>query len=135
MKNFVLLLVLGFPLFLFAQNPSQAVTPDQRLIEAYGQEYIQKLVIENPFLIHRWNYYLDHAFIIRDEVPGKVNDHPVVHIDDLKNINILKLEKDQKLNRDWDKPTIYTIKDTGKMLIYHSGKDFNIAMKTHFAEN
>ncbi len=134
MKKVILLLLFYVPIFLYSQNTSGPVTPDERLFEAYGQEYVQKVLVENPFLIKRWNYYLDHAFIIVDEVAEKIADSPVVEINDLENINILKLEKEQKLSRDWNKPTIYLIKDAGKMLIYHSGKDFTNALKKHLGQ-
>ncbi|MCE7924050.1 MAG: hypothetical protein DYG98_13410 [Haliscomenobacteraceae bacterium CHB4] len=48
-----------------------------------------------------------------------------MEIPDLKRLNILALEKDQPLTRDWQKPVFYHIEGTNKVLMYFSGKDFN----------
>ncbi len=121
-------------LFSVAQDAHETVIPDDRLYEVYEREYVDGLVNENPFLIKRWNFYLDNAFLIADEVIEKQADYPSVTIADLKNINILLLEKEQKLQRDWDKPIIYKIDDTDKMLVYHAGKDFTKSLKKYLGE-
>lgn len=124
---FVLLPFSGFS----QSNESSSPTPDLRLIEAYGAEYIDRLTIDNPFLIKRWNYYLDNAFYIKDNVPEKGATYKVVQIDNLENFNILKLEKEQHLERSWDVPTLYKIENTELLLVYYSGKEFNEMLKAH----
>lgn len=112
---------------MFAQSNSETTTtpvPDQRLYEVYETDYIDRLVTENPFLIKRWNYYLDNAFYIMDAVPGKTDDKPEVTITDISNINILLLEKEQKLTHDFKGMTIYNIKNTNKCLVYLPGEKF-----------
>ncbi len=133
MKIVSIFLFLILPVFSFAQSNSNATTlqADDRLVEAFGSEYINKLKNENPFLIKRWNFYLDHAYIITDEVTGKEANYKTIQIEDLANINILKVEKEQKLERAWDVPTIYKIEHTNKLLIFYSGKDFNKKLKEH----
>ncbi len=120
--------------FSSAQNEPNTVLPDERLYEVYEREYVDGLVEENPFLIKRWNFYLDNAFLITENIPEKDNDYPTISIKDVNNINILLLEKEQNLQRDWDKPIIYKIRGTDKILVYHAGKDFTKSLKKHLGE-
>jgi hypothetical protein len=119
--TFLLLLLINI---VFAQAPTLEPEPDQRLYEVYEADYINRLLTENPFLIKRWNYYLDHAYQIIDVVPGKTDGQPQVIIPDLNNINILLLEKEQGLTHDYNIPVIYNIKNTNKCLVYLPGKIF-----------
>ena len=68
MKYFLLFVFSVFSVSIFAQ---EAVIPDERLYEVYEKEYINGLVTDNPFLIKRWNFYLDNAYKITKEVEGK----------------------------------------------------------------
>ena len=132
MKIIYYCFLLLFPLSAFSQSSDSAVPdPDARLVEAHGADYINRLKTENPFLINRWNFYLDNAFFITDDVPGKNGDYKTVHIENLEDFNILKIEKEQKLERAWDVPTIYKIENTEKLLVYYSGKEFNERLKAH----
>ncbi|MFT4663837.1 MAG: hypothetical protein ACI8YQ_003883 [Polaribacter sp.] len=117
------------------ENISHTPVPDQRLYEVYEASYINQLATENPFLIKRWNYYLDHAFYIMDAVPGKTDGKPEVTISDLSNINILLLEKEQKLTHDFEGTTIYKIKNINKCLVYLPGNKFVKLLNTALAEN
>ena len=104
---------------------SAPVEPDQRLFQLYESQYLSQLKQENPTLLERWNFYLDHAWYISELPSEKVTKKlPTVVIADLNNVNILLLEKEQNLHRDWDRQMIYRIRDTNKYLIYHSGKRF-----------
>lgn len=125
-KNLLPLLLLLFPLLLNAQTPCPAV-PDARLYAVYDSTYLETVRRDNPTLLLRWNYYLDNAFIISDfpEEKGSIGQYPLVEIPDLKRLNILALERDQPLARDWQKPVFYHIEGTNKVLMYFSGKDFN----------
>lgn len=121
-----LLLPLLLPLFLSAQTPRPAI-PDARLYAVFDSVYLENVSAHNPTLLLRWNFYLDNAFIISDfpAAKGDVAQLPVVQIPDLKQVNILLLEKTQRLARDWEKPVLYRIGDSDKVLMYFSGKDFN----------
>jgi hypothetical protein len=134
MKKYLLFFFLFTSLFSFAQNALETVVPDERLYEIYERDYVDGLVKENPFLIKRWNFYLDNAFLVVDEISDKKNDYPSVIISDINNINILLLEKEQNLQKDWDVPVIYKIRDTDKILVYHAGKDFTKTLKKHLGE-
>ncbi len=133
MKNFLPLFFFAvIPFFSFAQN---APIPDERLYEAYDRDYVDGLVKDNPFLIKRWNFYLDHAYHVVDEIAEKNNDYPEIVVANPDEINILLLEKELRLQRDWDKPMIYKIRDAEKLLVYHAGKDFTKALNEFMAKN
>ena len=132
MKIIYYFFILLFPLSGFSQSSEPALPePDPRVIEAHGSHYINRLKTDNPFLINRWNFYLDNAFFITDNVPGKEANYKTVQIDNLEDFNILIIEKEQKIERAWDVPTIYQIENTEKLLVYYSGKEFNEKLKVH----
>jgi hypothetical protein len=126
-KTFFLALSL-LPLTVFSQQSSPSVsTIDTRLYEAYEKAYVDKVAQDDPFLLKRWTYYLDHAYYVTDAIVSKDGvpvDYPSVSVSDLAHLNILKLETEQKLKRDYYVETIYKIKDSNKFLVYHSGRNF-----------
>jgi hypothetical protein len=126
------LLVIVFtqvPFFLFSQQNTVFNTAaiDQRLYAVFGKEYIDESLRSDLFSLQRWTFYLDNAFIIVSEPPtkdGSAGDFPTVRIPDLAHINILQLEKEQDLKRDYNTQSIYRIEGTTKYLVYHSGQQF-----------
>lgn len=118
------------------QAQKMPAEPDSRLYAAFDSAYLERLKTDNPNLLLRWNYYLDNAFIISDfpAAKGEITQYPEVQIPDIANVNILVLEKTQSLHRDWRKPTFYRIGDTGKVLMYYSGEDFNRKFKKWIGE-
>ena len=122
----LLLLLLLISLRANAQQ-NDAPLPDSRLYAVFDSAYLDRLRSDNPVLLLRWNYYLDHAFLISDfpAAKGDIAQHPRVQISDISAVNILLLEKNQRLARDWQKPVFYRINDSNKVLMYFPGKDFN----------
>ena len=110
-----------------APNAVPDVLPDPRLYSAFDSAYIESLRRDNPTLLLRWNFYLDNAFVISDFPPqkGDIAQYPAVQIPDISNMNILVLEKNQRLAHDWQKPVFYRINNTQKVLMYFPGKEFN----------
>ncbi len=112
-----------------AQQPAVSLqaTADPRLYEVFDSTYLGRLASGNPTLLQRWNYYLDNAFIITGfpEKKGDISRYPAVQIPDTANLNILVLEKQQHLVRNWDAPVFYRIEGSEKVLMYFSGKEFN----------
>ncbi len=127
-KNLILLsLFCGtLPIFVNAQTSHTSLPIDSRLYEAFDGEYLNTLSTSNPFLLQRWNYYLDHACYIVELPPEKSKaDQPSVRIDDLNSFNIFLLEKSQNLKRDWNKRMVYKIENTNQALVFYSGVEFN----------
>lgn len=127
MKGIITLFFLTLSILSFAQKKSsELVNIDERLLEVYDQDYLKNLQVQNPVLLKRWNYYLDNAFYIVEYPTEKGNpNYPIIEVDDMKNINILVLERNHKMTRDFDSSTKYKIKGTNQVLVYHSGKEFN----------
>jgi hypothetical protein len=129
MKSVYLLAILWvLPLSIFSQStPQNALQIDARLYEIHDKEYLEAVKKEDPFFIHRWNFYLDNAFFIADNdlsKKGNTKDYPSVTIPDLKNINIMKIEREQDLKHDFYTETIFKIEGTDKYLVYYPGRDF-----------
>lgn len=128
MTRTLLFLILIPALHLKAQQSASAPpAADHRLYAVFDSAYLNQLATNNPTLLLRWNYYLDHAFVITGfpEKKGGREQFPEVQVDDFQGINILVLEKRQRLARSWDAPAFYRIAGSDKVLMYYSGKDFN----------
>lgn len=137
MKKLLILLFLCASIY-HTHAQSEEVTPldiDERLLALYDKAYLNRLKEINPFIIQRWNYYLDHAYYITDYPKGKGVTYPLVTIPDLENFNILLLEQEQGLSRNWHKIIVYHIKDTDKVLVYYSGKEFVNRLNKHYNRN
>ena len=116
-------------ILLFAQQP---IPIDARLLEVYDQTYLEQLQTDNPFLLKRLNFYLDNAWYLSDYPEEKgAADFPVVQVSDIESINILLLEKEQGLRKDFQKEVVYSINGTRKVLIYRSGREFNSLLNVH----
>lgn len=110
----------------------QEVRIDERLLAVYDAAYLERLQDEHPFLLQRLNFYLDNAWYLSDYPveKGELN-FPVVQIDDPSSINILLLEKEQGLHKDFEKETAYSINGTRKVLIFRSGREFTRMLNEH----
>jgi hypothetical protein len=129
MRRIFTSLLVVVPFFLFSQKNTVFNTAaiDQRLYAVFGTEYIDESLRSDVFSLQRWTFYLDNAYIIVSEPPtkdGSAGDFPTVRIPDLAHINILQLEKEQDLKRDYYTESIYRIEGTTKYLVYHSGRNF-----------
>ena len=117
------------PFLLFSQQKTvfNPAAIDQRLYAVFGKEYIEESLRSDVFSLQRWTFYLDNAYFISDSPQtkdGSEGNFPTVKIADLTHINILQLEKEQNLKRDYYTESIYRIEGTTKYLVYHSGQRF-----------
>jgi hypothetical protein len=119
-------LMLAMPFFGFSQDKNVSTEPDSRLKEAFTQEEIAFWVVNNPFLIQRYNFYIDHVWTIIDVPADKLvgADYKEVQIADPTNFNFLVVEKDNKLVRQFDRSVTYRIKGHDKLLVLLSEKEF-----------
>ena len=120
--------VFSIVIILFAAINLQAQTEsniDSRLLEVFDATYLDRMQANHPTMFERLTFYLDNAWFISDYPSEKGNpDYPEVEIQDLAQINILKLEADQALVRSYEQRSFYKIKGTNKILIYYSGQEF-----------
>ncbi|MEM8526342.1 MAG: hypothetical protein AAGG68_16995 [Bacteroidota bacterium] len=124
MKYSIVLLLL-FPVFALAQSKASKDKIDSRLYEVFDGEYLEQLQKQNPFLLQRWSYYLDHAYYIVEDTKLLMQDYPSVKIEDLSNFNLLQIERRQGLKRFFDQSSTYRIEGTNKALVYYPAKIFN----------
>ncbi|MCC6725712.1 MAG: hypothetical protein IT258_14480 [Saprospiraceae bacterium] len=134
-KSYLALLIFTcLSIFVTAQTTlSHTATPiDSRLLALYSGEYLENLQTANPFLLKRLNFYLDNSWYLSELPADKALDsQTTIHVDDLKDINILALEKRYDLHRDWEKQTVFKIENTDKALVLISGKKFNELLNEH----
>ena len=137
MKGTLTLLLLLFSILSIAQTKSKNnVEIDQRLYEVFEKKYLTDLQTQNPNLLRRWSFYLDNAFYITDFPKEKgTPDFPIIEIVDLNHLNILSLEKDQNIRKDFKKRMKYKIKGTEKVLVYYSGEEFNQKLNEFLGRN
>lgn len=114
----------------------QEIRPDERLYAVYEAGYLERLQAENPFLIQRLNFYLDHGWYLSDYPleKGEIN-FPVIQAGDTGSINILLLERESGVRKDFEKETVYSINGTRKVLIFRSGREFNRLLNEHLGRD
>lgn len=141
MKKNLFLFLFAFssiPTFVNAQAElSHTTTPiDSRLYEAFSGEYLDNLATANPFLLQRWNFYLDNSWYLTDLPAEKSKDsYATIEVDDLNKINIFSIERKYNLQRDWDKQLVFRIKGTNRAIVLLPGKKFNEKLKEHLNRN
>lgn len=129
MKRLFTSLFVVVPFFLFSQQNVVFNTSaiDPRLYAVFGKEYIDESLRSDVFSLQRWTFYLDNAYFIANTPQtkdGSAGNFPTVRIPDLAHVNILQLEKEQDLKRDYNVQTVYRIEGTTQYLVYHSGRTF-----------
>ncbi|MGB0861652.1 MAG: hypothetical protein ACPG19_02700 [Saprospiraceae bacterium] len=129
-KSFTLVLL--FVLIGSVTTFAQAEIPiDQRLYDVFDGDFLKKLQADKSFHLQYYNFSLDNSYQII-EIPKEKNMKlPKVKIKDLDKINILKLQKEQKLTKSLDSPTYYQIKGSNKVLMIRSEKDFAKRLNKH----
>lgn len=119
---------------LFAQQGKTDLDP--RLLEVFEKDYLNSVQTNNPILIKRWTFYLDNSFYLADfDLKKFPKTLPSINIKDLGKINILKIEKEQSIQKDWNLPKAFKIKNTQKLLVYHSSKEFNKQFRLHISKD
>lgn len=101
-------------------------TIDARLFEAFDSAYLFTIQETNPTLILRWNFYLDHAFVVTDfpTEKGNIEEFEEIELPSDGAVNIFSLEKKYKMHHAWDTMKFYKIKGTHKVLAYFPGQEF-----------
>lgn len=124
--SFLIFALFSFNLCCQTDTKNDVIHPDNRLSKVFSQEYLFKLTVDRPQLIRKWNFYLDNSFFVSDFPKGKKEENALesIEVKDLKNINIKLLEKNLGIGPDYEVQRIYKIKNTNKILVYRSGKEF-----------
>lgn len=119
-----------------AQNNSSV--PDQRIIDAYGTTYTNKLIAQSPQRIAYLNYFLDHSYVIVERASFAGEKMAKVSTVDLNNkhtglttrpnfdvnsFNVLQynFKRNRKIK------TQYRIDNTNKVLVFYSEEEITNA--------
>lgn len=132
--SFAVFFLSSFFTFVKAQSEQSHTTApiDSRLLAIYSGDYLKDLQTANPFLIQRWNFYLDNSWYLTELPIEKDSDtYPKIQVEDLEKINIFSIEQKFDLKRDWDKHVVCKIENTNKALVLLSGKAFNEKLNEH----
>ncbi|NJL77014.1 MAG: hypothetical protein HC892_20360 [Saprospiraceae bacterium] len=117
MKLFSYLFLFFLPYLAMSQQTKNDLF-DERLLVAYDTTYLIRLAQEQPIVLRRLEFYLDHAFYITEDPKSNRFEYPTVRINDLNAINILQLEREQYLHRHPKQEKAYRIEGTAQVLVY-----------------
>lgn len=131
MKTIILITLTALLSSFTVIQPDVKTTPDPRLYDALSESEVQEMLDKNPFLIQYYNYFLDHSYKIIAKPKSNQLELPMVVIPDTEDFNILLIKKKQKLKRDWENQTYYSIRGTDKVLVFISEKDFTKKLNEH----
>ncbi|MDL2262114.1 hypothetical protein LJC11_01270 [Bacteroidales bacterium OttesenSCG-928-I21] len=125
--------------FSFSQNKEL----DNRLTQAFGETYLQELANNTPDEIEYLNWYLDNSYTIDENIPlEKCEGLPylkyfdpktkteggMVEGIDIDNFNIFLYLTESH----YDRPSLYRIGDSGKILLLFSTKELTKKRNEHF---
>jgi len=124
-KTLLFTVFMGVTAVLFAQ-----VKIDERLYAKYDKQYLEKISKENPQLLEKMNFFVEHAGYIIDmpdkpieykDLVRKSDNSKDISIDELKNFNVYLYN----CFPDVERTTYYKIGNTGKLLILRSTQELN----------
>ena len=136
-KFLVVLFIVIFSPFISirAQNTSTGQI-DERLRAVFDEKYLQS-ISNDSFWINKWQFYLDNAFFLSDQSTDKSGNeisNGTIEVPDLKNINILLLEKTYNLKRDYYTHKAYKIKNSSLYLVYLPTRDYIVKLNKYLKE-
>jgi hypothetical protein len=129
-KVLIVFMILSLPLLTIAQSEMKPEI-DKRLYEVFEADFLEKMQIEKPHFIQYQNFYLDNSYETIDFPKGKTSEYPIIEIDNLENLNIIQLKNKGLIKTSQDYPNFYLIKDTDKVLMILSNKDFVKKLNQH----
>lgn len=132
-KLFIVITSLFLMSVSFAQNKTNV--PDQKLIDALGQETVDFYLQNNPSLVGYYNFFLSYSYQIVDMPEPKIDQLdqiPVMRLKEkfmtepenytevgLANLNIMKYD----IKIDPINGAMYRLGNTTKLIIFYSGKE------------
>ncbi|HOY39730.1 MAG: hypothetical protein KBB11_00080 [Bacteroidales bacterium] len=134
MKHFALFFLLLLSFAAYSQSDDEVI-PDSRLYVRFSADYINVMLQSDPKSVEYLNFELDFGYKIMDAGLEKCEGLPYLHyfnstdktvegiVEDINesSINIMEYHYD----RNYDKPNIYRIGNTGQVIIFYSLKDLN----------
>jgi hypothetical protein len=130
MKKVLIFIITILPLFAIGQSDIKPEI-DERLYEVFETDFLERMQTLKPHYIEYQNFYLDNSYQIIDFPKGKISEYPIIEVKDLENLNIIRLRNEKMFKTNQDYPNFYIIKDSGKMLMILSNKDFIKKLNQH----
>lgn len=130
MKKVLILMIVSLPLFAIGQSETKPEI-DKRLYDVFEVDFLERMQDIKPHYIEYQNFYLDNSYQIIDFPKGKTSEYPIIEIKDLDNLNIIELRTEKKFQTNQDYPNFYIIKDSDKMLMILSNRDFVKKLNQH----
>lgn len=121
MQKLLFIFLMTSPVLLSAQI--NTISIDERLYDVFEEDFLERMQSETPAMLEYYNFFLNHAYEIETLQADKESNYNEVQIDNLTTINILKIIKEQSLQRDYSQQSIYKIKNTDKLLVLISEKE------------
>ncbi len=116
---------------------TQNIVPNDKIIEAFGQEKTDQLIQNNPDLVDYYNFYLDNAFFFSKPTGKSVSNY--IDIYEIKYVNdsskyfdedVTKLCKDNfnplkyQITPDFHRYTHFKLGETGRYIVFKPTKIF-----------
>ena len=131
MKYCILLACFCLPFLGQTQSASAAIQIDDRLYDIYEADYLDRLLKERPFLIQKWNFYLENAYYLTDDEKALSQDQPTIVVKDVSNINIIALMREYELLSHPQLEKSYRIANSSQVLVLRSSRDITEALNKH----
>ena len=145
-KRILLSLIVGV-LFVYTSN-AQDIVPDNRIIEAFGQEKTNQLLQDDPNQIIYYNFYLENAYFISQPkekaVSNAIDIFTVAYLNNNSRYfdeDISKLCKENfnplkyNFERDFHGYTHYKLGETGKYIVFKPVSVFNRELEAYKNQN
>ena len=143
MTKRILLSLIVCVLFVYTSN-AQDIVPDNKIIEAFGQEKTNQLLQDDPNQIIYYNFYLKNAYFISQPKEKAVNNAIDIFTVAYLNNNsryfdedISKLCKENfnplkyNFERDFHGYTHYKLGETGKYIVFKPVSVFNRELEAY----
>lgn len=122
MKNLLLLVLMTFGfMFSNAQSVSTEIVVNPLIFDYYPESKIEYLLKEEPEVLVYWNAIYDFGYEVKTISKSesvKAESYPEVEVENLKKVNILKMNLYPKK----EETQVFRIKNTNKLLILKSEK-------------
>ena len=135
--SFIIYLLLFFSLTINAQ-----IKVDSRIVDVYGEEYVNEVLINTPNKIQHLNYFLNNSYELKKLDLIESKKIPLIskylrvfkhkeknnYVPDLNNFNILMYDAP----RDKNFKKVYRLDNTNYVIVFYSVEEFFRKMNNYY---
>ena len=135
--SFIIYLLLFFSLTIKTQ-----IKVDSRIVDVYGEEYVNEVLINTPNKIQHLNYFLNNSYELKKLDLIESKKIPLIskylrvfkhkeknnYVPDLKNFNILMYDAP----RDKNFKKVYRLDNTDYVIVFYSVEEFFRKMNNYY---